>query len=360
MKQALLQIQRRLFIVTLVSFAITPVIGYATATFFKMVDIKYLLSGNSAIALITIYTGLLLWCAIHFKEFLRPVIKWKLHHPDENYLPGDLNLQLQSFGSSYWIFFLLYVLTIPTIHHWFLASMGQPMSLPGLLQFMLLQLTIAILVGLPGYLDGLSTLGKLTRYTGLSGVQVSMRTKMLIVGAYIPLLTTSILLKYYWWQTGFISPEVIFAWALMGLIAVISTLVAYRSLTESLKPVEMVTSQNGASSHSDLAKQLQPHSNDEIGFLVQTLSRLFHRLGEQDKYVEAIVEYAAEGIIVINEDKKIEMFNPAAEELFGYKSSEIRYQKLSNLLPNVVLPKANNFKDIISQEVEASHNNGQN
>lgn len=359
MKQALLQIQRRLFIVTLVSFAITPVIGYATATFFKMVDIKYLLTGNSAIVLITIYTGLLLWCAIHFKDFLRPVIKWKLHHPDENYLPGDLNLQLQSFGSSYWIFFLLYVLIIPTIHHWFLASMGQPMSLSGLLQFMLLQLTIAILVGLPGYLDGLSTLGKLTRYTGLSNVQVSMRTKMLIVGAYIPLLTTSILLKYYWWQTGFISPEVIFAWALMGLIAVISTLVAYRSLTQSLKPVEMVTTQNGASSHSDLAKHLQPHSNDEIGFLIQTLSRLFHRLGEQDKYVEAIVEYAAEGIIVINEDKKIEMFNPAAEELFGYKSSEIRYQKLSRLFPNVAIPKENNFKDIISQEVEASHNNGQ-
>ena len=358
MKQALLKVQRRLLIVTLLSFALTPVIGYTTATFFNMVDIQTLLTGNSGFILIGIYSCLLIWCATHFKHFLQPVIKWKLQHPDENVLPNDLNLHLQSFSSSYWSFFLLYVLTIPTIHHWFLHSAGEAISVSILLQFMLLQLTIAILVGLPGYLDGLSTLGKLTRYTGLSSVQVSMRTKMLLVGAYIPLLTTSILLKYYWWQTGFITHEVVLAWALMGLIAIISTLVAYRSLTQSLKPVQTVTANTGASSHADLAKQLQPHSNDEIGFLIQTLSRLFHRLGEQDKYVQAIVEHAAECIIVVNEDEHIEMFNPAAEQLFGYNVNEIRHHNLSWLLPNITLPKEHSQRKIVSQEIESLHRSG--
>lgn len=358
MKQALLLIQRRLFFVTLISFAITPVIGYATATFFDMVELSSLLTGNSGVILIAIYSSLLIWCTIHFKHFLQPIIKWKLRHPDNNFLPDDYNLQLQSFGSRYWMFFLIYVLTVPTIHHWFLQSAGQAVSVSALLQFILLQLTISILVGLPGYLDGLSTLGKLTRFTGLSNVQVSMRTKMLIVGAYIPVLTTSILLKYYWWQTKFISHEVILAWALMGLTAIISTLVAYRSLTQSLKPVEMVTTNTGASSHADLAKQLQPHSNDEIGFLVQTLSRLFHRLGEQDKYVQAIVEHAAECIIVINEEQKIEMFNPAAEQLFGYSGNEVRHHNLSWLLPNITLPKANVPEKIINIDLDATHRSG--
>ncbi|MCK4865400.1 MAG: EAL domain-containing protein [Gammaproteobacteria bacterium] len=358
MKQELLLIQQRLFIVTFVSFALTPVIGYATASFFDMVELKNLFTGNSGFILIAIYSSLLLWNVIHFKHFLQPIIKWKLQHPDNNFLPEELSAQQQSFGSRYWMFFLLYVLTIPTIHHWFIQSSGQAVSVESLLQFMLLQLTIAILVGLPGYLDGLSTLGKLARYTGLSNVQVSMRTKMLLVGAYIPLLTTSILLKYYWWQTGFISLEVVLAWALMGFTAVLSTVVAYRSLTQSLKPVESVTTNTGATSHADLARQLQPHSNDEIGFLVQTLSRLFHRLGDQDEYVQAIVEHAAECIIVINEEKNIEMFNPAAEQLFGYTDNEIRHHDLSWLLPNVTLPKENSNKKIIRQEIEASHRSG--
>jgi len=358
MKRALLLIQRRLFIVTFVSFALAPVIGYATASFFDMVELKSLFTGNSGFILIAIYSILLLWNAIHFKHFLQPIIKWKLQHPDNNFLPEELSAQQQSFGSRYWMFFLLYVLTIPTIHHLFIQSSGQAVAVGALLQFMLLQLTIAILVGLPGYLDGLSTLGKLARYTGLSNVQVSLRSKMLLVGGYIPLLTTSILLKYYWWQTGFISLEVVLAWGLMGFIAVLSTIVAYRSLTQSLKPVESVTASTGATSHADLARQLQPHSNDEIGFLVQTLSRLFHRLGDQDEYVQAIVEHAAECIIVINEEQNIEMFNPAAEQLFGYNDTEIRHRDLSWLLPNVTLPKENSNKKIIRQEIEASHRSG--
>jgi len=353
MKQALLHIQRHLFLVTLISFALMPIIGYTTASFFNMVDLKNLFTGSSGLTLIAIYASLLLWCTVHFKTFLQPIIKWKLKHPD------DLNTQLQSFGSRYWMFFLLYVLTVPTIHHWFLQSAGETVSASSLLQFMLLQLTITILVGLPGYLDGLSTLGKLTSYVGLSNIQVSMRTKMLLVGAYIPLLTTSILLKYYWWQTGFISLEVVLAWVLMGLTAIISTLVAYRSLTQSLKPVESVTANTGASSHTDLAKQLQPHSNDEIGFLVQTLSRLFHRLGEQDKYVQAIVDHAAECIIVINEQQHIEMFNPAAEQLFGFNRDEIKHNNLSWLLPKITFPKIREQKKVITQEVETKHRDGQ-
>ena len=358
MKQALLLIQRRLFFVTLISFALTPIIGYATASFFNMAELKFLFTGDSGLILIAVYSSLLLWCAIHFKSFLQPIINWKVRHPDETFLPSDLNAQLHSFGSRYWMFFLLYVLTIPTIHHWFLQAANQTVSVSSLLQFILLQLTIAILIGLPGYLDGLSTLGKLTRYTGLANVQVSMRSKMLLVGAYIPLLTTSILLKYYWWQTGFISLEVVLAWALMGLTAVISTMVAYRSLNQSLKPVEMVTANTGATSHADLAKQLQPQSNDEIGFLVQTLNRLFYRLGEQDKYVQAIVEHAAEAMIVINEAQDIEMFNPAAEQLFGYSSHEIGHRNLSWLLPNISLPKEEANKKAIRQEIDASHRDG--
>jgi len=359
MEQALLLIQRRLFFVTLASFALTPIIGYATASVFNMVELKTLLTGESGVILISTYCVLLVWCSIHFKRFLKPVIEWKLQNPENHFLPEDLNTHLQSFSSRYWMFFLLYVLSIPTIHHLLLQSSGQVVHATTLLHFILLQLTITIFVGIPGYLDNLSTLGKLARFSDLSNIKMGMRAKMLLIGGYLPLLTSSILLKYYWWQTGFISLEVVLAWALMGLAIIIATLVSYRSLTQSLKPVEMVTANSGAISYSNLAKQLQPQSNDEIGFLVQTLSRLFNRLSEQDQYVQAIVEHAAECIIVINDKQKIEMFNPAAEELFGFSAAEIHQQSLAWLLPKVTLPKENELKNSVRQDIAASHRNGQ-
>jgi diguanylate cyclase (GGDEF)-like protein/PAS domain S-box-containing protein len=358
MKKALLLIQRRLFIVTLASFALTPIIGYATASIFNMVELKTLLTGESGIVLIAMYCGLLLWCTVHFRHFLQPVIKWKLQHPDNNFLPEDLNTLLQSFGNRYWMFFLLYVLSIPTAHHLLLQRSGELVSPTTLLHFILLQLTITIFVGIPGYLDNLSALGKLARFTDLSNIKMGMRGKMLLIGGYLPLLTSSILLKYYWWQTGFISLEVVLAWALMGLAIIIATLVSYRSLTQSLRPVEMVTANSGAISYANLAKQLQPQSNDEIGFLVQTLSRLFNRLSEQDQYVQAIVEHAAECIIVINAKKNIEMFNPAAEQLFGFSASEIHHKNLSWLLPNIILPNEQDTKNIPRQEIATVHRNG--
>ena len=358
MKQALLLIQRRLFFVTFASVALAPIIGYSTASFFNMVELKSLFSGNSALILIASYSVLLLWCVAHFRNFLQPIIHWKLHHPDVDFLPDDINIHLQGFPSRYWMFFLLYVLSIPTIHHWLLQSSGQVVTASALLHFILLQLTIAIFVGIPGYLDSLSTLGKLAQYTDLSHIKIGMRTKMLLVGGYLPLLTSSILLKYYWWQTGFISYEVVIAWALMGFAVIIATLVSYRSLAQALKPVESVTNNSGAISYSSLAKQLQPQSNDEIGFLVQTLSRLFNRLSEQDQYVQAIVEHAAECIIVINETNNIEMLNPAAEQLFGFKGNEIRRHDITWLLPNIKLPKESSSEKVCRQEIEASHRNG--
>lgn len=358
MKQTLESIQRRLFFVTVFSFALAPIVGYGTASFFNMVELKTLLTGNSGLILIATYAGLLLWCIAHFKSFLRPLIKWKSQHPDSNFLPEDLNIHLHSFASRYWMFFLLYILLIPTIHHWLLQASGELVDVSVLLHFILLQLTITIFVGIPGYLDNLSTLGKLARFTNLSNIKIGMRSKMLLVGGYLPLLTSSILLKYYWWQTGFISFEVVLAWALMGLAIIVATLVSYRSLAQSLKPVDIINRSTGAISHSDLSEKLQPQSNDEIGFLIQTLSRLFNRISEQDKYVQAIVDHAAESIIVINEQQKIEMVNPAAENLFGFSANEIRHQNLSWLLPDINLPKKTEEEKILKQEIDAAHRSG--
>ena len=162
---------------------------------------------------------------------------------------------------------------------------------------------------------------------------------MLLIGGYIPLLATAILLKYYWWQTGFLSTEIILAWMFMGLIAFTVTFLSIRNLNQSLAPVEEVISSSGASNYLDMSRRMRPRSIDEIGYLIQTLGRVFHRLGEQESHMHAIVDNAAEGIIVVNSDGEIETFNPAAERLFGYSCHDIRGRALSWLLPSLALDK---------------------
>lgn len=58
------------------------------------------------------------------------------------------------------------------------------------------------------------------------------------------------------------------------------------------------------------------------------------QLRESEARVRAIVETAAEGIIVIDERGMIDRFNPAAERMFGYTEAEVAGKNISMLMPS--------------------------
>jgi len=58
------------------------------------------------------------------------------------------------------------------------------------------------------------------------------------------------------------------------------------------------------------------------------------QLRESEARVHAIVETAAEGIIVIGEQGIIDRFNPAAERIFGYNEAEVMGKNVSMLMPS--------------------------
>jgi len=64
--------------------------------------------------------------------------------------------------------------------------------------------------------------------------------------------------------------------------------------------------------------------------------RAAEELRDSETRLRAILETAVEGIITIDSDSTIESFNPAAEKIFGYKSSEVIGRKLSMLQPDAV------------------------
>ncbi|MCG6887898.1 MAG: EAL domain-containing protein [Proteobacteria bacterium] len=334
MDQELRRIHYRLVFVILGSFALTPIIGTTVAIKFGMVRLSQLLDWPVAAVLLLVYAGLVVGLVHHFRHLLLPTIK-QANRPDAGKLQEVFERRLYGFTDNYWSYYLVYALLVPTVQHWFGISAPGYAGWTSLLLSILLQLVIAILVGMPGYLQSLSLLGRAAQYTGLDHVHISMKSRILLIGGFIPLLTTTILLEYYWWRTGFLSTEILLVWCLMGLVAFVITAIAIRSLSHSLAPVTEVISGSGASNYTDLSRRLRPRSIDEIGYLIQTLGRLFSRLGEQESHMRAIVDNAAEGIIVANENSEIETFNTAAENLFGYRAQEIRGRPLSWLLPSL-------------------------
>jgi PAS domain S-box-containing protein len=61
-------------------------------------------------------------------------------------------------------------------------------------------------------------------------------------------------------------------------------------------------------------------------------------LQESESRLRAIVESAADAILVIDEHERIDTFNSAAERMFGFTAAEARGKKLANLLPDPVTP----------------------
>jgi len=357
-EQALRRIHKRLLVVIVSSFALTPVIGYTTAWLFTLLHINQPLS-TAPVLLVTLTSLVLLGgLYLNFSRYLKPLFTWLENHPDNTPLPGTLDQQLKNFSDNYWAFFLLYALLVPTLQHWYGFYPENQSAFDSLSQFILLQLVIAILVGMPGYLYCLALLGRLVEHCGFSQVHVSMKSKMLLVGGYVPLLTTTILLKYYWWRTEYLTNEVVFMWASLGLFAFALTILSIRSLNQSLQPVQEIISGSGATNYEDLAKRLHPRSTDETGYLIQMLGRLFRRLGDQESHVHAIVDNAAEGIIVVNDQHTIETFNPAAEKLFGFTCHEIRGKSLDWLIPNFILPGPDTPVPREEIEVEGRHRTG--
>ncbi|HQP97900.1 MAG TPA: PAS domain S-box protein [bacterium] len=60
----------------------------------------------------------------------------------------------------------------------------------------------------------------------------------------------------------------------------------------------------------------------------------FRALLESQTRISAVLENAVDGIITIDEQGRIESFNPAAERIFGYTESEIVGQSVNELVPD--------------------------
>lgn len=89
---------------------------------------------------------------------------------------------------------------------------------------------------------------------------------------------------------------------------------------------------------TDLA--IPVNTTDEVGLLARSFNSMIRKVNERDRQLRenqqqfsSIVSLAEEGIISIDDNHRIVLFNLSAEKIFGYKSEEITGKDLSLLLP---------------------------
>ena len=56
----------------------------------------------------------------------------------------------------------------------------------------------------------------------------------------------------------------------------------------------------------------------------------------QSEYVRRVIDNVIEGIITIDSDRIVEMFNPATERIFGYEAKEVIGKNVNMLMPEPV------------------------
>jgi PAS domain S-box-containing protein len=122
--------------------------------------------------------------------------------------------------------------------------------------------------------------------------------------------------------------NIIIATAILGLgLAIWIGFMLVRAISRPLEDVVRIARGVAA---GNLTQQIEVRSTNEIGQLMKALKEIHDNLvkvigqvRDSEARTRAVLDNVDEGIIAINEGGVIEIFNPAAEQIFGYKGNEI-------------------------------------
>jgi len=270
------EFRRRFLNLILLTWTIPPVFGLLFIIFIRILSPEQLL-GILFTPLEPIYiVGWLLFALWYYPRYVRPIRTWL---DDQSRVPVSTVLQImRRFPLHYWGIFLVYLLLAPASviisAEVFTDFVAQPIDW---FRIHLVALIVSIIVGLPIFFLILDLFGRALRDIEFVRAHVTVKTKVFLIGALVPLLIDTMIVQYYWTRTGFFSFETFVVWLFLELLAVGGSLIFVRSFGQSLAPLQSVINSHkviGEAGPADLA----PMSTDELGVLATGYHKLLEEL----------------------------------------------------------------------------------
>ena len=210
----------------------------------------------------------LIWLA-----FIAWFLPWKVQ-PLADWLdnkPGcsaeSAQLAVRRFPFFFWVTFLLYLVMAPASVIWAAELYTGFVATPyDWFRIELVALITSIIVGLPIFFLIFDMFGRALGASKLSRPILTIRTKVFLIGALVPLLIDTMLVQYYWTRTGYFSLETFGVWLLLEALAIGGSIIFAHSFGQSLSPLQILI----ATAHPLPAASisgLQARSTDEIGVL---------------------------------------------------------------------------------------------
>ena len=214
---------------------------------------------------------------------MQPLADWLDGKPGCS--PESAQRAVRRFPLVFWGTFLIYLVIAPVsvimaaeIYTDFVATPSDWFRIE------LVALIVSIIVGLPIFFLIFDLFGQALGAMKLSRPIVTIRTRVLLIGALMPLLIDTMLVQYYWTRTGYFTFETFGVWLLLEALAIGGSLIFAHSFGQSLGPLQWLTGEAQPLPEARIAA-LRARSTDEIGVVVADYRNL---LEEQRLHAEIL------------------------------------------------------------------------
>lgn len=112
------------------------------------------------------------------------------------------------------------------------------------------------------------------------------------------------------------------------LLVLVSAIVSYQLYRKFVRPLEILAAGVESIRDRDFSCTITKTGNDELDHLIDVYNKMIEQLRrerlagrEQNYFLERLINAASIGVVVLDLDRKVSMFNPAAEKILGKASS---------------------------------------
>jgi len=299
------QFKKRFLTLILLTWIVPAVLGLTFLVYIEMFTVSQMKDILEGPIEITFCIFSLLFAVGYFHHFAAPIYQY-LEDPGEAHAQILLQ-QLRKFPIHYWSVFLIYLVLAPFTVIYSAELYSDFKATPvDWFRINLVALIVSIIVGLPIFFLILDLFGKLVGKISFTRAHVTIKLKVFLIGALVPLLIDTMLVQYFWTRTGYFTWETFIVWLSLEILAIVGSLIFVKSFSQSLKPL------NSALKHptefDDINfEELVPCSTDELGVLTTSYHKLLMNLKYQHENLENIVERRT--LELASTNKELESFS---------------------------------------------------